>query len=83
MRNCLVPGCDEAAVRGDEWSEDDALEPLLAYQSGIELRLRVVDIAVRLSLCQRHANEVTESAWQSVEARLRGWGWQPLGGATG
>jgi hypothetical protein len=79
MRDCLVPGCERTAVRGDDWSVEDAVEPLVAYRLGIELRLSVADIAVRLSLCQQHADEVTDAAWQTVEARLREWGWKPLG----
>jgi hypothetical protein len=79
MRACLVPGCERTATRGDEWSAEDAVEPLVSYRLGIELRLGVADIAVRLSLCEPHADELTGAAWQTVEAKLGAWGWKPLG----
>jgi len=51
------------------------------YQKGIRLSLSVKDLAVRLALCDEHAQELT-AAWAPVLTKLAEWGWRPLRGMT-
>jgi hypothetical protein len=65
------------ASRGEDWATN-AIEPIVAFRLGIELRLKVRDLAVVLALCEDHANVVSSSAWDAVEATLANWQWRPL-----
>ena len=78
MTNCLVPGCSEAAVVGEDWN-DGGLVPLTTHRRGMEMRLAVEDVAVTLALCQAHGRELSEEAWMPMLERLDSWGWEPLG----
>ena len=78
VTECQVPGCIRTASRGEDWTSK-AIEPIVAFRLGTELRLKVRDLAVVLALCEDHANVVSSSAWDAVEATLASWEWRPLG----
>jgi hypothetical protein len=72
-KRCLVPGCANAATSG-EWRE-----AITAYRMGISLSIQVEDLAVTMDVCDRHAKELTSTAWDSVEELLRNsWDWKPI-----
>jgi hypothetical protein len=77
--SCQVPECHKAAVRGEDWTSS-GLAPLVAFRNGIELDLTVRDLAVSLTLCEAHANDLTDAAWVGVVGLLDIWEWKPLGG---
>lgn len=74
---CMAPGCVRVATRGEAWSGDE-LVPIERFQKGIRLQLAVKDMAVRLVLCDEHANDLTVAAWKPVLEMLADWGWRPL-----
>jgi hypothetical protein len=45
---------------------------------GARLEIVVEDIAVVLTLCDRHGEELIDDAWAAVEANLRRWRWKPI-----
>ncbi|MFE9207580.1 hypothetical protein [Micromonospora sp. NPDC007230] len=82
MLACLVNDCDRPATRGEAWT-GEPLEEIEQYRKGIRLELAVKDLAVRLVLCDEHAQELTAAAWEAVLSKLDGWSWQPLRGMNG
>jgi hypothetical protein len=77
MAACMVKDCNRPATRGQAWT-DEPLDEIGQYQKGIQLSLTVHDIAVRLALCDGHAQELTAAAWRPVLTLLDEWGWHPL-----
>lgn len=74
---CIVPGCHRPAERGENWRNSE-LTPIVGYKKGVELQLAVKDIAVTLTLCREHADELTDAGWRSIFDLLTSWNWSPL-----
>jgi hypothetical protein len=77
MADCLVPGCSERPVVGEDW-RDGGLAPARGYRQGLELQVTVKDLAVTLALCDDHGRELVELGWSPMLERLATWGWKPL-----